>query len=75
MVALLKLKLAETLRAVIPLILVSCVLQFTIVKAPVEVFLQYLIGSLFVTAGLLLLLAGIDFGIPPMGRFIGANLA
>ncbi|MBV6424883.1 MAG: hypothetical protein NAOJABEB_02697 [Steroidobacteraceae bacterium] len=75
MIALLKLKLAETLRAVVPLILVSCVLQFTFVNAPTEVFLQYLMGCAFVTAGLLLLLTGIDFGILPMGRFIGAKLA
>jgi hypothetical protein len=75
MITLLKLKLAETLRAVAPLIVVSCVLQFTVVNASTEVFLQFLAGSVLVTLGLLLLLAGIDFGILPMGRFIGARLA
>jgi hypothetical protein len=75
MIALLKLKLSETLRAVAPLIIVVCVLQFTIVGASAEIFLQYLIGAVLVTVGLLLLLAGIDFGILPMGRFIGAKLA
>jgi hypothetical protein len=75
MLTLLKLKLPETLRAVAPLIVVVCVLQFTIVGASTVVFLQYLAGSVLVTAGLLLLLTGIDFGILPMGRFIGAKLA
>jgi hypothetical protein len=75
MITLLKLKLAETLRAVGPLIVVVCVLQFTVVGAAPAVFVQFLVGSALVTAGLLLLLTGIDFGILPMGRFIGAKLA
>lgn len=75
MLTLLKLRLPETLRAVAPLILVVCVLQFTVVGASAEVFLQYLAGAALVTVGLLLLLTGIDFGILPMGRFIGGKLA
>lgn len=75
MITLLKLKLAETLRAVAPVIIVVSVLQFTVVGASAAVFFQYLVGSVLVTAGLLLLLTGIDFGILPMGRFIGAKLA
>ena len=75
MITLLKLKLAETLRAVAPLIVVVSVLQVTVVGASAAVFLQYLAGSVLVTAGLLLLLTGIDFGILPMGRYIGAKLA
>jgi hypothetical protein len=75
MLTLLKLKLGETLRAVAPLILVVCVLQFTVVGASTEIFVQFLAGSVLVTLGLLLLLTGIDFGILPMGRFIGGKLA
>jgi len=75
MLALLKLKLPETLRAVAPLIIVVSVLQFAVVGASAEVFLQYLAGAVLVTLGLLLLLTGIDFGILPMGRFIGGKLA
>jgi hypothetical protein len=75
MITLLKLKFPETLRAVAPLIIVVCVLQFTVVGASATVFLQYLAGSVLVTVGLLLLLTGIDFGILPMGRYIGAKLA
>ncbi len=75
MLTLLKLKSGETLRAVAPLILVVCVLQFTVVGASTEIFVQFLAGSVLVTVGLLLLLTGIDFGIIPMGRFIGGKLA
>lgn len=38
-------------------------------------FLQFLAGSLLVTLGLLLLLVGVDLGLLPMGRFIGAALS
>jgi hypothetical protein len=75
MITLPKLKLAETLRAVAPLIVVVSLLQFTVVGASTAVFLQYLAGSVLVSAGLLQLLTGIDFGILPMGCFIGAKLA
>ncbi len=75
MLALLKDKLFEALRAVAPLIAVVCVLQFTVVGASTAVFLQFLAGSALVTLGLLLLFAGIDLGLLPMGRFIGAALS
>ena len=75
MLALLKDKLFETLRAVAPLIAVVCVLQFTIVGASTTVFLQFLAGSALVTLGLVLLFAGVDIGLLPMGRFIGAALS
>lgn len=75
MVALLKLKLSETLRAVAPLVLVVCVLQLTVVDASAATFLKFAAGSVLVTVGLLLLLTGIDYGILPMGRFIGGKLA
>ena len=75
MIALLKEKLLETLRAVGPLFAVVCVLQFTLVGASAAMFLQFLAGSALVTLGLLLLFAGIDLGLLPMGRFIGAALS
>src|SRR5690606_4943181 len=75
MLALLRLKLGETLQAVAPLVGVVCILQLTVVGAPFAVFVQFLAGSVLVTAGLLLLFAGIDLGVLPMGRFIGAALS
>ena len=75
MLELLKQKLFATLRAVTPLIAVVCVLQFTVVGASTAVFLQFLVGSVLVIIGLLLLFAGVDLGLIPMGRFIGAALS
>lgn len=74
MISLLKQKLAEVLQAVAPLVTIVCLLQFTLVHAPVELFVQFLVGSVLAAAGMLLLLTGIDIGVLPMGRFIGAEL-
>jgi hypothetical protein len=74
MLALLRLKLPEVLQAVIPLVAVVCAFQVLLVRAPLALFVQFLVGALIAVLGMLLLLAGIDFGILPMGRFIGAEL-
>ena len=71
---LLKEKLLEVIKAFAPLIIVVCALQFTLVKAPTALFLQFLIGSLMAIGGMALFFMGIDLGILPMGRFIGAEL-
>jgi len=44
------------------------------VKAPTALFIQFLIGSFMTTVGMMLFLMGIDTGILPMGRTIGAEL-
>jgi hypothetical protein len=74
MLALLKIKLSEVLQAVMPLFAAVCLFQVMLVRAPIALFLQFVVGSLLALLGMLLLLAGIDFGILPMGRFIGAEL-
>lgn len=70
----LKRRLLETLKAVAPLIGAVCVLQLTLVQAPAALFIQFLAGAVLIVAGMMLLFMGIDFGILPMGRFIGAEL-
>jgi len=67
-------RLLEVLRSVGPLIGLVCLLQVTIVHAPAAQFVQFLAGSMLVVVGLLLLFLGVDLGILPMGRFIGAEL-
>jgi hypothetical protein len=74
MLQLLRDKLAEVLAAIAPLIGCICLLQLLLVQAPLALFLQFLLGSAFVVVGMLLLFIGIDIGIVPMGRFIGARL-
>ena len=57
-----------------PLVGLACLLQVTVVHAPVELFIRFLVGSALAGAGMLLLFAGVEMGILPMGRFIGAEL-
>ncbi len=74
MLQLLKEKFLEVIKGILPLVAVVCILQFTVVKAPVALFVQFLVGSLMATVGMMLFFVGIDIGILPMGRFIGAEL-
>lgn len=74
MIRILGSKLGEVLKAVMPLIAVVTVLQVTVIHAPIELFIQFLVGSALAIAGMILLFLGIDLGILPMGRFIGAEL-
>ncbi|WP_028895654.1 DUF1538 domain-containing protein [Syntrophorhabdus aromaticivorans] len=74
MLQLFKGKFLEVVKAIAPLIIVVSALQFILVKAPAPLFLQFLIGSLMALGGLVLFFSGIDIGILPMGRFIGAEL-
>ena len=74
LLALLRERLGAVLGSIAPLIGIVCLLQLALIQAPAEAFLQFLAGSLLVGLGLLLLLTGIDLGILPMGRFIGAEL-
>lgn len=67
MVALLKLKLPEVLQAFAPLVGVACLLQLVLMPASLGLFVRFLAGSAIALVGVLLLLAGIDFGILPMG--------
>lgn len=70
----LKERLVEVLKTVMPLLGVVCVLQVAVVQAPTPVFLQFLAGAALVVVGMLLLFMGVDLGILPMGRFVGAEL-
>jgi hypothetical protein len=71
---LLRTRFPEAAKAVAPLVGVVCVIQMSLVQAPAALFVQFLAGSLLAMLGMLLLFAGIDVGILPMGRFIGAEL-
>lgn len=69
-----KTKMQEVLRALAPIVAVAMILQLVIVQAPLAAFLQFLVGSALAAVGMLLLFIGIDQGILPMGRFVGAEL-
>jgi hypothetical protein len=64
----------EVLFAVLPITLIVCVLQISLLHMPWEVFARFLLGALFVAGGLFLFLLGVKSGLLPMGESIGAQL-
>jgi hypothetical protein len=64
----------EVVRAIAPLIIVVIILQFTFVKASAGTFIHFLIGSVLVIVGMTFFLLGIEVGILPAGKTIGAGL-
>jgi hypothetical protein len=74
MMNLLRDKLIEVVRSVAPIVAFACVLQVTLVHMPVVAFLHFLGGSVLLVLGLTLFLAGIELGILPIGKAVGASL-
>jgi len=74
MFELLKQQLFDVLRAVTPVLVAATLLEALLGDAPAGLFVQFAIGALLAIAGMVLLFIGIELGILPMGRFIGAEL-
>lgn len=64
----------EVIYAIIPLSLVVILLQFTVIGMPLETFLQFIIGVILVSIGLILFLLGVHIGLLPVGEMIGSAL-
>lgn len=64
----------EVLLAVLPITLVTTILQVFVIALPIELFLRFLIGAFLVMVGLTLFLQGVKMGLLPMGETIGAEL-
>jgi hypothetical protein len=67
-------KLLEVVAAIMPLVIVVAVLQFAFIKMPADLFLKFIIGAVMVIAGMVLFLLGVELGIMPMGKALGADL-
>ncbi|MBR5646451.1 MAG: DUF1538 domain-containing protein [Treponema sp.] len=67
-------KLKETAVSVIPVILIVLLLGFTVVPVEKIILARFVIGGLFLIAGLTVFLIGVDLGIQPMGERCGAEL-
>ncbi|WP_085993871.1 DUF1538 domain-containing protein [Oceanobacillus senegalensis] len=64
----------EVIKSILPITIVITILQFTIIWLPLETFIQFLMGVLFVGIGLILFLLGVTVGLLPVGEMIGAAL-
>ncbi|MCC5943032.1 MAG: DUF1538 domain-containing protein [Balneolaceae bacterium] len=64
----------EVVYAVLPITILVLVLQYTLIWLPFSSVLQFLIGVLFVSSGLVLFLIGVHIGLLPVGEMIGSSL-
>lgn len=64
----------EVVMAIMPIAGVILLLQFTIIWLPWTSFLQFIIGLVMVSIGLILFLIGVHVGLLPIGELIGAAL-
>lgn len=64
----------EVLKAFSPVVLAIVVLQYTVLHAPSDIFVRFLIGAGMVFVGIVCFLFGVRTGILPLGRDIGAEL-
>jgi len=64
----------EVVKAIMPITITITIFQFTFIRMPLHIFVQFLIGVLLVMLGMWLFLIGVKIGILPMGEAIGAEL-
>ncbi len=64
----------EVLYATLPVIVIVSVLQLTVGRLPIEVFANFVGGSLMVILGLAFFLVGVKIGFLPIGELIGSTI-
>ena len=64
----------EVVQAILPVTVLVIFLQYTIIWLPMEDFLQFIIGTIMVSAGLIFFLMGVHVGLLPIGELIGNSL-
>lgn len=67
-------KLREVISAVLPIIVMVLILNFTLLKLDMLLVFKFVIGSIFIIVGLSAFLLGVDMGISPVGNLIGSSI-
>jgi hypothetical protein len=67
-------KLKEVVLAVVPIVAIVLILNFTIIPLEAVQLRSFLIGSVLIVIGLSVFLLGVDIGISPIGRYIGGTI-
>ena len=65
----------QSLRDLAPIILVILVFQVAVLQQPFPILAETLIGLLFVTLGLTLIIGGLDMGVFPLGETMAESFA
>ena len=66
--------LKESLQGLLPIFIVVIILNFTVIKMPVNQLLQFLLGITVALLGMTLFMLGISIGLTPLGEFVGSRL-
>ena len=61
--------------AVIPVVVIVMVLNFTLTPLGTTVFIRFVVGAMLIILGLTVFLLGVDIGITPVGNALGAAIA
>ena len=64
-------KLTETLKAVVPILLIVLLLCFSIAPIPPSILMSFLIGAILLIVGMLLFNVGVDISMTPIGERVG----
>lgn len=67
-------KLNETIRSILPIVVFVLFLHFTITPIESTILIQFLIGAAFVILGLTIFLVGVDIAITPIGEYLGRGM-
>lgn len=65
-------KLNETLKAVMPILIIVLVLCFTIAPMPPDILMTFLVGAVFLILGMLLFNIGVELSMTPIGENTGS---
>ncbi len=68
-------KLKEVSYAVLPIIVIVLILNFTLTPLSMTLISRFLIGAGLIIIGLSIFLLGVDIGITPIGNFMGSIIA
>lgn len=64
-------KLNETLKAVLPIIIIVLILSFTIVPVSPSILMAFLIGAVLLVVGMIFFTLGVEMSMTPMGERVG----
>ncbi|MBQ8729623.1 MAG: DUF1538 domain-containing protein, partial [Lachnospiraceae bacterium] len=65
-------KLTETLKAVVPILVIVLLLCFTIAPIPPSVLMTFLLGAILLIVGMLFFNVGVELSMTPMGERTGS---
>lgn len=65
-------KLSETLKAVLPILIIVLLLCFTIAPIPPSILMTFLVGAVLLIVGMLLFNVGVELSMTPIGERTGA---